>query len=446
MRTRLLRRRMEEQTITAFMAIGAVIFIGFFGSLVFSKYRIPDVVILITLGIVLGPDLLGGRLGLVTLTTLTEVQKFQDFFLSIALIIILFDGGLRLNIRSVMESMRLSILMSVTTITAEMLAVALAVHLILGVDFVLGMVLGTILAGTTGAVVIPIACRMRIRERTKAMVIIESVIADVVTIVIAISLLNMLTYGDAGVLTFLREVAVKFVIGGLAGFAAGVVWLFVLQWLHNQPLSYMLTVGALFMVAGVVELHPVESSGAVAALFFGLTIGNRQAVKRWLTLKTLKFPSNEHLQHFHTEIAFFVRTFFFVYLGLMFRFDDFEAFHLVMGLLIISLVVLARRITSTVAAKVGDLDEDDARAVFSLMPKGLSAAVLATLPAATLAGYAVWSQPRWLNMEAMFLNTVLIVVLGTTILATVFSYATEKRIDRRHRGRLRMQMMEEGSP
>lgn len=50
---------METETITAFLAIGSIIFLGFFGNLVFTRFRIPDVLILIFLGMVIGPDLLG---------------------------------------------------------------------------------------------------------------------------------------------------------------------------------------------------------------------------------------------------------------------------------------------------------------------------------------------------------------------------------------------------
>lgn len=433
---------MDIQTITAFLAIGAAIFIGFFGNMIFSKYRIPDVLILVLLGMVIGPDVLGGRMHLVTLSTLTEVEKFKDFFLSVALVIILFDGGLTLDIRSVIESARLSVLMSVVTFLVEMLSIAAVLHFIVDVDFMIALVLGSIVGGTTGAVVIPIASKMRIRPQTKAMLIMESVITDVLVIVTTLTLVKVIDLGDMSLLTVARELTVKFVVGGAVGFLGGIAWLFVLQRLHNQPLSYMLTVGALFLIAGLVEMPPIGSSGAVAALLFGLAIGNRQFIKKWLTSKSLTLPSNEHLQHFHTEITFFVRTFFFVYLGLMFRFDTFTTIHLVAGLLMIGLIVDARKLTSSVACKLGDLSEDDANAVFSMMPKGLSAAVLATLPAVQLADNQAWLDIP--QAGELFLNTTLIVILGTTILATIFSFATEKRIDRRNRIALRRRLAQEG--
>jgi cell volume regulation protein A len=238
-----------------------------------------------------------------------------------------------------------------------------------------------------------------------------------------------------------RELAMKFLFGAAFGFAAGVAWLFVLQRLQNQPLSYMITMGALILVAGFVELSPMRSSAAVAALAFGLAIGNRKFVKRWLTSVSLKLSSDEHIQQFHSEISFFVRTFFFVYLGLLFRFSTFTALHLIIGISIIGIIVLVRRATSMIAWKVGDMDRSDAEAVFSLMPRGLAAAVLATLPAVLLVSTSVWKS----EYSLLILNVVLIVILGTTILTTILSYVFERRIDQRNRIELRRKLTESGS-
>jgi len=430
---------MEAQTITAFLAIGSIIFIGFFGNLIFTRYRIPDVLILVALGMIIGPEVLGTMLHLVTYDTLSGIEQYRDLFLSAALVLILFDGGLNLDLRAVIQSMRLATLTTILTLILEILLVATALHFIMGVDFLLALVVGSIIGGTGEAVVIPIVKKMRIGERTKAMLIMESVVTDVIVIVVAITLMSLIAIGDFSLTAIARQLAVKFVVGGLVGFAAGIAWLFVLQRLQNQPLSYMITVGALFAVAGFVEMSPIGSSSAVAALAFGLAIGNRRFVKRWLTSVTLRLSSDEHIHDFHSEISFFVRTFFYVYLGLLFRFKTFEPIHLAIGIGIIAIIVIVRRGTSLMAYKVGDLEKSDADALFAMMPRGLAAAVLATMPATLLSGTSVWS-PEY---DQLFLNVILIVILGTTMLATILSFWTEKTIDKRNRHRLRKKLAEE---
>ncbi len=431
---------MDASTITAFLAIGAIIFIGFFGNLIFTRYRVPDVLLLVALGMIIGPDILGGVFHIVTADTLHTIENSRDLLLSAALVLILFDGGLSLDVRAVMESMRLATFITILTLVSEIFLVAIALNLVMGVDFLLALVVGSIVGGTSEAVVIPIANKMRIGEKTKAMLIMESVVTDVLVIVIAISLMSVIAIGDFSATAVASELAIKFLVGAVVGFAAGIAWLFVLQKLQNQPLSYMITVAALFAVAGLVELPPIESSSAVAALMFGLAIGNRRFVKRWLTSVTLRLSSDEHIHQFHTEITFFVRTFFYVYLGLLFQFHTFETIHLAIGLGIIAVIVVVRRLTSLLAWKIGDLEKTDSDALFSMMPRGLAAAVLATMPATLLAGTSIW-QPKY---DQLILNIVLIVILGTTILATILSFTTERKIERNHKSKLRQRLAEDG--
>jgi cell volume regulation protein A len=388
---------------------------------------------------IIGPELLGTRFNLVTYETLADIDQFKDLFLSAALVIILFDGGLSLDIRSVIESMRFSVFLALINFVLVALAVGASLYFIMGIDFLVALTLGSIVGGTTGAVVIPIARKMRIRDRTKAMLIMESVMTDVLVIVATLSLISVIKLDEFSILAVIRELAVKFLVGGAVGFAAGVGWLFVLEKLKNQPLSYMITVAALFIIAGLVELAPVSSSGAVAALTFGLALGNRRFVKKRLSSLSLSALSDEHIHYFHTEITFFVRTFFFVYLGLSFRFATFTAEHLVLGMFVICLAAMARWLSAHAASRMGELDNQEEMAVFALMPRGLAAAVLATLPAVQLAGLDVWSD----DLGVLFLNTTLIVILGTTVLATIFSCLTERKIDKKKRRDLRNKLMEE---
>ena len=431
---------MDTGTITAFLAIGSIIFIGFVGNSIFNRFRIPDVLILVLLGMIIGPDILGSRFGLVDAEVLGSINAFKDLFLSAALVIILFDGGLSLDMRSVWQSMKFSVFLAVVNFILLALAVAASLHFIMGIDFLVSLTLGSIVGGTTGAVVIPIARKMRIQERTKTMLIMESVITDVLVIVATLSLISVIKLDEFSVLAIIRELSVKFIVGGIVGFAAGVAWLFVLERLRNQPLSYMITIAALFVVAGLVEHAPVSSSGAVAALAFGLAMGNRRFVKMRLTSLSLNALSDEHIHYFHTEITFFVRTFFFVYLGLSFGFGTFTAEHLVAGLFIISLAVVARRVTTRIACSWGEFTSSEEKAVFAMMPRGLAAAVLATLPAVELAGLDVWSGHSE-DLGALFLNTTLVVILGTTVIATICSFLTERDIDDKQRKDLRTRLM-----
>ena len=433
---------MDHQSVmTAIVAIGSIVFIGFFGNLIFHKFRIPDVLILIGLGMVIGPDILGKPLGLVTVSTLDGLNQYQDFLLTAALILVLFDGGLSLDVRTVIASMKLSTLTTVVTLLAEMAIVATILTAFLGMDILLAIVVAAIVGGTSEAVVIPIANRMRIKPETKSMLIMESVVTDVLVIVIALTFIQVILIGVLDPIAVGGQLAVKFLVGAAVGFVAGIAWLYVLQKLQSQPLSYMITIGALFLVAGFVEMSPINSSAAMAALMFGLAVGNRKFIRKRLSSISLTLSSDEHIHQFHSEITFFVRTFFFVYVGLMFRFGSFKLSHLAIGLSIIGIIVVVRRLTSLMAYRIGDMDRLDADALFGLMPRGLATAVLASMPAALLVGTTIWDKdPAY---GPLILNVALIVILGTTVLATVFSYWTETNIDKRNARALKMKYVQD---
>lgn len=422
---------MNESTIIAFLAIGAIVFIGFFGNLMFKKYRIPDVLLLVLVGIILGPAILGGRLHILTAARLDEFNAYRDLFLSVALIIILFDGGLTLDIRAVYESMRLSLFMAVITFLLTMMAVAAIVYIAIGGSIYIAMSLGAIVGGTSGAIVIPIAGRLRIKPSTKSILYIESALTDVLVIIVAITLLTIVRVGEFDALNLAENLAFDFSGGAVIGFGVGVLWLYALQVLQRQPLSYMLTIAVLFIVAGTVEL--VGSSGAIAALTFGLSIGNRAFLKRQITSVYLSGGSDDSIQRFHAEITFFIRTFFFVYMGLLFEFGTIDVLQLTIGIAMLCVIVAARWVTSSAASRIGMLPREDSSALFALMPRGLAAAVLATGAAALLVGAP--DLPQNIDLNALFLNTTLIVILGTTIIATVLSYRTEKATDKRLRQR-----------
>jgi cell volume regulation protein A len=204
----------------------------------------------------------------------------------------------------------------------------------------------------------------------------------------------------------------------------------------------MLTVGALFVIAGFVEMPWIGGSAVVASLVFGLVLGNRRFFKRWLTSFSIRTYTDDHIHHFQTEITFFVRTFFYVYIGLLFDFASFTATQVATAVGVIVIIVVVRRLTSLLAYRIGDLDREDADALFSLMPRGLASAVLATVPALMLTpGQNGWSA----DYGPFVINVVLMVILGTTVLATVLSFHTERKIDRRNRKAIRTTLKNGGS-
>ena len=119
---------------------------------------------------------------------------------------------------------------------------------------------------------------------------------------------------------------------------------------------------------------PFGESGALTALVFGLMLGNKGHLSRYLRFKLPKVDSDDSM---HNQLTFLVRTFFFVFVGLLASFGNIE--YIIFGIVATVAIYVGRVILtkSTLTKRFSKLD----RKVTSVMiPRGLAAAVLATFP------------------------------------------------------------------
>ena len=96
-------------------------------------------------------------------------------------------------------------------------------------------------------------------------------------------------------------------------------------------------------------------SGAVAALTFGVTLGNVGTLDfPWISRRFNLTPlvHNEIEKSFFGEVVFLIKTFFFVYLGLSVRLTDYGI--LGMALILSTALLLARVVTTRIATTQGD--------------------------------------------------------------------------------------------
>src|SRR5271169_3875798 len=75
--------------------VGALLILAFVANRVFRLTRIPDVVVLMALGVLLGPGL-----GLFNLASLSKATNLLG---TLAIILVLFEGGLELDLRDTLR-------------------------------------------------------------------------------------------------------------------------------------------------------------------------------------------------------------------------------------------------------------------------------------------------------------------------------------------------------
>ncbi len=388
---------------TSFFAfLGTILFVGFLGTTFFEKTSVPDVLWLLLLGLLVGP-----------IFHLLDVAFFVStipLFAALALMIILFDSGLNTElIKLLKESPRAVTLTLVVFILS--IAVTTVATAFLGWGLLKGMLLGAIVGGTSSPIVISILKQLKPREQVQMALSIESILTDALCVIVAIALLRMLTADAVSISEAGRDLFGSFSIGGMGGIVAGIAWLYTLDKIKGMQFAYMLTLAVLFIVYSGVEF--IKGNGAIGALFFGLILGNGHEISRMFRLEQA-LQVDELIKKFEAEITFFVRTFFFVYLGLVANLRDARV--IAFGVFLSLLLVAARFVGVRAATMKGDYSDEEIFLMSVMTPRGLAAAVLASLPLSY--GY---------SEAAIFQELVFTVILSTILICTVGVFTVRKK-------------------
>ncbi len=333
---------------------GGLIVVGFLANYFFHKIRIPDSVFLILLGILVGP--------LLHLLPQEPFLEFSGLMASIAIMIILFEAGLSLEINRVIQEAPLSfayatMFFSLTSVLSGILTIVL-----LHWNPVQGFMLGILLGGSSAAVVIPIAKSLNLDKNKLALVSLESTITNVYNVILVLAIASAVLAHEVSLSRTLNQILGSFAIAGLLGAIIGIIWAKLLSRIPKDTFTYTLTLGILLLLYSLTEYS--GSNGAVASLVFGLVLGNARRFK-------LGSVSPE-LTIIHREISFFIRVFFFFLLGLVFQVSgDPRIWLLALGIGVFTYI--SRYISATL------LKIEPRQVYASFIPKGLSEAVVAAL-------------------------------------------------------------------
>ena len=306
---------MNDAVTLALIISSVIIVIGFLSNWLFDRTGLPDMLFLIALGVVVGPVL--------RIFNPASLFELAPYIAAVALVFILFDGGLRMNLYQVFSESPRAALLAIMGFAFTTIVIALVMHLIVGVPLLYGVLFGSILGGSSSIVVVSLARRIGVSERCSTVLTLESAITDILCIVVSLVVIGIITSpsGQAQYLEIGKEIAGKFSIGAVVGVIFGIIWLSLLKRVANIPYAYMLTLAVVLSAYSVSDV--LGGSGALSSLLFGIVLGNEKDI-----LKIFKQDSTRDtiidagLKRFESEIAFLVRSFFFVYLGLITTVSD----------------------------------------------------------------------------------------------------------------------------
>jgi cell volume regulation protein A len=297
---------------TLFGLLGGLLVLAFGANRLFRWTRIPDVIVLMSTGLLIGP-VLGWA----------HPNQFADVthaFGTLALILILFEGGLDLNIRESISHFPGGLLFGVLTYGLTATLVGFVAASSLGIARRDGLLVGAVVGCTSSTIVLPVLQQWKAEKAVKIILLLESTMGDILGV---LTVGYLLKYHQAGgsvvgdfLTGFLSQVAISLGISFLIGFA----WSWLLPVLSEQQFWQVLTFSmVLLLYAGTERLG---GSGLLAVLGFGLALSNIPGERRALAPVLVQWSllggePHEKILTFNSELSFLVRTFFFVLIGVV---------------------------------------------------------------------------------------------------------------------------------
>lgn len=259
----------------------------------------PLLLVFLLLGIAAGEDGPGG-------ISFNDV-KLTYLIGSIALGIILFDGGMRTHARTVRVGIGPGLALATVGVAVTTGIVALFAVWLLGFTWLEGLLLGAIVGSTDAAAVFSVmsARGLEIKRRVSATLEIESGCNDPMAVFLTIVLVQAIAAGKTGLdWSIAGRLVAEFTIGGVTGLLGGYLMVQIINRLELAQALYPLLASSLALLIFAVTLA-IGGSGFLAIYIAGLVMGN------------LQVHSSQNILRVHDGLAWLAQIGMFLVLGLL---------------------------------------------------------------------------------------------------------------------------------
>ncbi len=352
-----------------------------------ARIRLPAIVVLIAVGLILGPA-----------TGITVLEMPHDELgelIGFGVAIILFEGGMALKLaefRSVGHGIgRLTLVGP----PLAWLFGTLAAHYVAGLGWPVAAVLGAILVVTGPTVILPLIRQARLNKESASLLKWEGIVNDPIGVLMAVLTFQYLTIGgnwQTALQGLGAAIAAAAVFGGLGGWGIGwlyrrgaapehlkgpilMVWVLVVYWLSNQI---------------------QHEAGLLSVTVMGLVIGN------------MKLIEIEALHRFNEHLTVVLLSVLFIVIPAQLQVDALAQLDWRVALYVLVMLLVVRPLTITLATAGAPMRAADKRLLSWTAPRGIVAAATAGLfgPALVAAGYP----------DATLLLPITFAVIITTVL------------------------------
>lgn len=374
-----------------FLQLSTLVFAIFIGVTLFilSGYvRLPAIVLLLAGGIILGPEFLG-------LIHPGALKEGLRVIISLAVAVILFEGGLTLNPEGLKKAPKMIWRLLTLGVLVTWLGTATLLYFLLDFTVEMSLLAGSLIIVTGPTVIAPLLKRIRIKARLYHVLHWEGVLIDPIGVFIAILCFEWLAV-EGSVLTHVWHLSLRLFIGLVLGYIGGkaITGLLRKEVIPEEQSNIFVFGAALFLFS--ISDFIVHESGILTVVIAGLVIG-------WAAPPRLK-----HIKQFKSELTELSIALVFMLLAANLKLESFLDIGW-MGLLVLAGVLFLIRPLSVLLCSVGtSLSLNEKLFLSWIAPRGVVAGSMASLFGLRLAALG--------HPESVFLETFTFSIIISTIL------------------------------
>jgi cell volume regulation protein A len=322
---------------------GLILGAGLVAQLISTFLRIPEMIVLVAMGALIGPSVLG-----LVSNPLDGVGAQLLFNIGVALI--LFHGGVGISLRVISRTSVGIGLLVLPGVFITAFIVALVVAPIFGVSLLVAFMIGAVLAPTDPAIIIPLFERLGLRPKVYQTVIAESAFNDVTGTVLVLTLVEVVEAGHFTISEPTFEFFTELALGALIGIGAGLILAYAVAstaragiWDESPGVAILAVVAIVYFSS-----ETLGGSAYLAAFVMGLIVGNMDEFK----LRQDE-ESERMLESFVAQVAKVSVLLIFVTLGMNLPFDALGRYFFG-GILVIAIFIFVSRPVTIFACLLPD--------------------------------------------------------------------------------------------
>lgn len=387
--------------------LAGIIILGIMAQWFAWRFKIPAILPLILIGLLVGP--------IATLFTEDNTKLIEPiwngesglfpgeslfYFVSLAISIILFEGGLTLRRGEILNVGPVIVKLITVAVAITFVGAGIAAHFILGLSWQISLLFSALIIVTGPTVISPILRNIPLKKDVSAILKWEGILIDPIGALISVLVFEFIMAGQGEAYTTTALIEFGKIV--LFGFTFGFTFAHALAFAIKKKVipHYLLNVFTLATVLGVFVLadHFAHESGLLAVVVMGIIMGNTN------------LPNLKELLYFKESLSVLLISILFILLAANINFEDLMLVYNWETLILFVVVVFVVRPLGVFLSSIkSPLKTNEKIFVSWVGPRGIVAAGIASLFGLRLMGQNI---P---NAE-LITPLVFTVVLGTVLL------------------------------